>query len=144
MPSTRERVIQAVVALLRAALPQAAHGRNEAKPRTIPNGGTVTVDDGVPGTPEVTLSPATYIFEHEIPVEVVARKSPGETAEARLDAMLQAIGAAIAADRTLGGLCDHLEVTAPDTEPLTGEGAAVSRSAVLGLVAVYGTSDPLN
>ena len=143
MPSTRESVILAVCALVQAALPQATHYRNEVKPRTIPDGGYVNVDDGTPGEPEVTLNPTTYIFEHEIPVEIAAKKK-GQTAEARLDAMLRAIGTAVAADRTLGGLCDYLQVTAPDTEPLTSEGATVSRSAVLGIVAVYGTTDPLN
>lgn len=144
MPSTREQVIQAVAALVKAALPRATHYRNEVKQKALPLGGYVNVDDGVPGEPEVTLNPPTYIFEHEIPVEVVAKKTRTETAEARLDAMLQAIGAAVAADRTLGGLCDYLQVTPPDTEALTSEGAAVSRSAVLGIVAVYGTTDPLN
>ncbi|WP_026190806.1 hypothetical protein [Methylobacterium sp. WSM2598] len=144
MPSTRERVIQGVVDLLKAALPQAAHYRNEVKQQAIPAGGFVNVDDGDPGDPEVTLNPTTYIYEHEIPVEVAVNKSRTATAEARLDTMLQAIGAAVAADRTLGGRCDYLMVSAAATEPLTAEGAPVSRSALIGITAVYGTTDPLN
>ncbi|NEU15098.1 hypothetical protein G3T14_24020, partial [Methylobacterium sp. BTF04] len=72
MPSTRERVIQAVAALVRAALPKASHFRNEEKQETIPLGGYVNVDDGDPGDPEVTLNPTTWIYEHQIPVEVAA------------------------------------------------------------------------
>ncbi|WP_203159386.1 hypothetical protein [Methylobacterium aquaticum] len=45
---------------------------------------------------------------------------------------------------TLGGLCDYLMVRAATTEPLTAEGAAVSRLALVEIVAVYGTTDPLN
>ncbi|MFE1601631.1 hypothetical protein [Methylobacterium sp. ID0610] len=144
MPSTRERVIQAVADLLKAALPKADHFRNEVKPQTISTGGFVNVDDGDPGEPEVTLNPPIYIYEHQIPVDVAANKTRTVSAEARLDTMLQAIGAAVAADRTLGGLCDYLMVSAATTEPLTAEGAEVSRSALIGITAVYGTTDPLN
>ncbi|ACL60591.1 hypothetical protein [Methylobacterium nodulans] len=144
MPSKRERVIQAVVDLLRAALPQAAHSRNEVKPQIIPAGGFVNVDDGDPGEPEVTLNPTIYIFNHEIPIDVAANGTRSLSAEARLDAMLQAIGTAVAADRTLGGLCDYLLVSAATTEPLTADGAPVSRAALIGITAVYGTPDPLN
>ena len=144
MPSKREQVIAAVCDLVRGALPKAAHYRNEVKQRTIPAGGYVNVDDGDPGEPEVSLNPTTWIYEHEIPVEVAANKSTRDSAETRLDTMLQAIGAAVAADRTLGGLCDYLMVQAATTEPLTAEGAPVSRTALVGVIAVYGTTDPLN
>ena len=58
--------------------------------------------------------------------------------------MLQTIGAAVAADRTLGGLCDYLMVEAAETEPVTDDGADVYRAATVAIVAVYGTTDPLN
>lgn len=144
MPSRREAIIQAVAALVAGALPEAAHYRNEVKAQTVPAGGYVNVDDGDPGEPEVTLNPATWIYEHEIPVEVVANRTKTQTAEARLDAMLGAIGAAVAGDRALGGLCDYLMVSAAETESLTTQGAPVSRSAVVAITAVYGTTDPLN
>ncbi|CAO4138000.1 hypothetical protein [Methylorubrum extorquens] len=144
MPSKREQVIEAVAALVKAALPKATHYRNEVKQRTIPANGYVNVDDGDPGDPEVTLNPTTWIYEHELPVEVAANAYGTKTAEQRLDVMLQAIGTAVAADRTLGGLCDYLQVSAAATEPLTAEGAKVSRLAVVGITAVYGTTDPLN
>lgn len=144
MPSKREQVIEAVAALVKEALPKATHYRNEVKQRTIPANGYVNVDDGDPGDPEVTLNPTTWIYEHELPVEVAANATRTVPAETRLDTMLQAIGAAVAADRTLGGLCDYLQVGAASTEPLTAEGAAVSRLAVVAITAVYGTTDPLN
>ncbi|CAO4170970.1 hypothetical protein [Methylorubrum extorquens] len=144
MPSKREQVIEAVAALVKQALPKAVHYRNAVKQRTIPANGYVNVDDSDPGEPEVTLNPTTWIYEHELPVEVAANATRTVSAEARLDTMLQAIGTAVAADRTLGGLCDYLQVSAASTEPLTGEGAPVSRLAVVAITAVYGTTDPLN
>lgn len=144
MPSKREQVIQAVVDLVKAALPKATHYRNQEKPQTIPPGGQINIEDGDPGEPEVTLNPTTWIYEHQIPVDVAANKSRTQTAEARLDTMLQAIGTAVAADRTLGGLCDYLMVTAAQTEGLTSEGAPTSRYGLITIVAVYGTTDPLN
>ena len=144
MPSKREQVIEAVAALVKQALPKATHYRNEVKQRTIPTNGYVNVDDGDPGDPDVTLNPTTWIYEHGLPVEVAANATRTVSAETRLDTMLQAIGTAVAADRTLGGLCDYLQVGAASTEPLTTEGAPVSRLAVVAIVAVYGTTDPLN
>lgn len=144
MPSTREQVIQAVAALVQSSLPKATHFRNAEKQESIPVGGYVNVDDGDPGEPEVTLNPTTWIYEHLIPVEVAANASRTFSAEVRLDTMLMAIGAAVAANRTLGGLCDYLMVQAAQTEPLTAEGAPVSRYALVNIVAVYGTTDPLN
>lgn len=144
MPSTREQVIQAVAALVRGALPKASHYRNAEKQESIPAGGYVNVDDGDPGEPEVTLNPTTWIYEHQIPVEVAANATRTVSAEIRLDTMLQAIGTAVAANRTLGGLCDYLMVQAAQTEGLTADGAPVSRYALVNIVAVYGATDPLN
>ncbi|GLS45155.1 hypothetical protein [Methylobacterium brachythecii] len=144
MASKREQVIQALAALIKGALPQAAHYRNEVKQQTLPDGGFVNIDDGDPGDPEVTLSPATYVFDHQIPVDVAANKTKTIAAETALDTMLGKIGAAIAADRTLGGLCDYVQVGDVSTEPLTTSGAAVSRAALVTIVATYGTTDPLN
>jgi len=59
--SKREQVIEAIVALVDAALPAAKVERNAAKPERIPPGGLVIVRDSDPGEPEVILSPLTYI-----------------------------------------------------------------------------------
>lgn len=58
--------------------------------------------------------------------------------------MLRAIGAAIAADRTLGGLCDWIEAEAPATDDAEALGAMPVRFALLTIVAAYATADPLN
>jgi hypothetical protein len=142
--SRREQVIEAVVALIAAALPGAEVKRNLAKPERIPAGGLVIVRDGDPGEPEVLLSPLTYVYAHRIPIEVAARESASQPREGALDAMLAAIGGAVEANRALGGLCDFIEVEAPATADIDATGAQTARWADAAIVASYGTHDPLN
>lgn len=144
MASRREQVIEAVVALLAAAMPAAEVKRNLTKPERIPAGGLVIVRDGDPGEPEVTLSPLTYLYEHHIPVEIAVHETGASPRERTLDAMLGAIGNAVASNRTLGGLCDFLEAEAPATADIETAGALPGRWADIAVVAHYGVTDPLN
>jgi hypothetical protein len=52
-------------------------------------------------------------------------------------------GAALAADRTLGGLCDWVEAEAPRPVDLPIDGAASLKAAVIPVVLHYSTADPL-
>ncbi len=144
MTSRREQVIEAVKALVAEALSNADVKRNLAKPERIAPGGLAVVRDGDPGEPEVLLSPLAYVYTHRIPVEVAAYESASVPREEVLDGMLGAIGNAVRTDRTLGGLCDFLEVEAPAPADLETLGAAPARFAEIAVVAVYGTTDPLN
>ena len=141
MASRREEVIQAVLALVTAALPGATVKRNDELPMRVPAGGLAIVRDGDPGEPEVLMSPLTYLWDHAIQLELAAPAGAGR--EAALDDMLTALGAAIEADRTLGGLCDWLEPTAPDTNDATTENSQPVRWALLDLTATYATTSPL-
>jgi hypothetical protein len=142
--SKREQVLDAVRALVAGALPSAVVKRNLAKPERIPAGGLVIVRDGEPGEPDNTLSPLTYIYAHRVVLEVAANGRPGFTREQALDQMLGAIGSAVVANRTLGGLCEFLEAQAPAAQDVETEGAEPSRWAEVGLIATYSTPDPLN
>ncbi|KAB2883035.1 MAG: hypothetical protein F9K38_06710 [Pseudorhodoplanes sp.] len=144
MSSRREQVLDALRALLVAALPDADVKRNLAKPERIPPGGLVIMRDGEPGDPEVMLSPLTYVYTHRFPVEIAVYETASESREAVLDTLLGMIGTAIAADRTLGGLCDFLEAEAPSTDDIETAGAVAGRWADIAIIAVYGTTDPLN
>ncbi len=144
MTSRREQVLDAIKALVTSALPNAEVRRNLAKPERIPPGGLAIVRDGDPGEPEVILSPLIYIYTHQIPIEIAAYETSSETREQVLDNLLGAIGTAVAADRTLGGLCDFIEAEAPATEDVETTGARAGRWADVAIVAVYGTTDPLN
>jgi hypothetical protein len=141
--SKREQVLDAVVALITAAVPGAKVERNLAKPERIPSGGLVIIRDGDPGEPEVTLSPLTYVFSHRIPIEVAVHQA-SDPREQALDAILGRIGLEVAGNRTLWGLCDFLEAEAPATADVETAGAFPGRWADVTIVAVYGTPDPLN
>ena len=145
MASKREQIIEAVVAMIAAALPGVKVQRNADKPERIPSNGLVVVRDGEAGEPEeVTLSPLTYCYAHRIAVEIAVLSDASASREQRLDAILGAIGAAVAANRTLGGLADFVEVSAPFTDDLEADGAHSARWASVDLVVHFATSDPLN
>ena len=78
------------------------------------------------------------------PLEIAAYESATLTREQVLDAVLGVIGAAVMANRTLGGLCDWIEAEAPVTDDIEALGALPGRIADLAILAVYATTDPLN
>lgn len=138
-----EQVIQAVVALLQAALPFAEHARNADKPVSIAPGGNVIVRDGDRGDPDVTLGPVSYTYQHEVHVDLAAYASASQTREAVLDAMIATIGSAVEANRTLGGLCEWVEPTTPDLDDIATDGAETARWAEFALTCIYTTTSPL-
>lgn len=146
--SKRLDVLFAVKQLIEAALPGAkvlGLDGAEAPPATIPATGLVIVRSGDPGDPvEITMSPATYWYEHAIPIEVSTFKSGSLTSEEALDAMLVSIGDAIAVDRTLGGLCNWLDTSSAATEDIYAEGdGRPPRGAPIMILASYSTTNPL-
>ena len=100
----------------------------------------VFLRDGEPGEPEVTLSPLCYHYQHRTEIEAVVQGNDRDTA---FDTLCASIGEAIAADRTLGGLCDWVEAEAPRPIDLPVEGAASLKAAVIPVVLHYSTADPL-
>ena len=142
MPTTRETILQALLAALKT-VPDATVLREEVLPERLPAGGLVILRDGDPGTPEVTMSPLAYHYEHRVEIEVILQdKTPAARATA-FDTLVQAIGAALAADRTLGGLCDWTEAQAPQPVDLPVEGAAALKAAIIPVILTYTTADPL-
>lgn len=138
MPTPRETIITALHARL-MALPAAAL-RGDVLPERVPAAGLLILRDGEPGDPEVTLSPLRYHYQHRAEIEAVVQGATRDTAFAALCA---SIGAAISADRTLGGLCDWVEAEAPRPVDLPVEGAASLKATVIPVVLHYSTADPL-
>ena len=138
MPTLRKLVLTALHARL---LPLAALTlRDEVLPERIPAAGLIILRDGQPGEPEVTLSPLRYHYQHRAEIEAVVQ---GATRDAAFDTLCASIGAAVAADRTLGGLCDWVEAEAPRPVDLAVEGAASLKAAVIPVILHYSTADPL-
>ena len=139
MPTTRETVLTALLARLQplAALTL----RDEVLPERIPAAGLIILRDGQPGAPEVTLSPLRYHYQHRAELEVVVQAGAGRAST--FDDLIAAIGAALEADRTLGGLCDWVEPEAPSSVDLPVEGAASLKAALITVVLHYTTTRPL-
>ncbi|MFA6021449.1 MAG: acyl-CoA transferase [Rhodospirillales bacterium] len=141
MPSLREQVLAAL--FLQIQQDQSATvKREEPLPEKVPDGGLVILRDGDPEEPEVLPSPVTYLWQHQAEIEVVVQRPAREAATA-LDALLAELGIALSADRTLGGLVDWIEWSAPQTRDLAIDGAAGLKGAVVTVTLHYASSDPL-
>jgi hypothetical protein len=140
--SRREQALAALFGRLQT-IPQATVKRNEALPQAVPAAGLVILRDGDPGEPDITLNPVHLFYSHRAEIEACVSPPAGGGGEALLDALLGEIGAALAADRSLGGLVENMGLGAPVTETLVIEGAAPILAARVPVVIEYLVSDPL-
>ncbi|WP_373354077.1 acyl-CoA transferase [Pseudoroseicyclus sp. CXY001] len=141
MSSTAETIFAALQGVISAALTPlgATVERNTSMPDRIGPQGHVTLREADPGEPYVTMSPLEYEYEHQIDIEVLVS---GTDRDATFDALKVAIGAAVLANRTLGGLCIWLEATPPaDLDDLAMHEPV--KAAVIVLFVTYKTSNPL-
>lgn len=143
MASKRETILAAVLVLVKTALPNANVKRNAAKPASPSPGGDVFLRDGDPGSPDVDLSPLTYNYTHEIPLEIAGFASQTLTKEQVIDQMFGLIGVAIEQDRTLGGLCMFMEPRAPTSDDLETTGSVAGLWADAAIIVQYATQNPL-
>jgi len=143
MPSRREQILQALFAAL-SAIPGPRVLRNEVSPERVPAGGVLILRDGDPGEPDVLLSPPEWVYRHRAEIEVVVDAPTATACDQAFDELVAAIGGVLAADRTLGGLCDWVEAEAPAPLDIAIDGAPGLKAAVLLVVLDYGTADPLS
>jgi len=139
MPTARETVLAALLARMQPL--SALVLRDEVLPERIPAAGLIILRDGQPGEPEVTLSPLRYHYQHRAELEVVVQAPNGRATA--FDSLIASIGAALEADRTLGGLCDWVEPEAPASVDLPVEGAAALKAAVITINLHFTTTGPL-
>ena len=140
MPTTRETILTALTDLL-STIPHVPVLRGEVLPERIPPAGLMILRNGNPGEPGVTLSPLMYHYQHRAELEVIVQSTAQR--DSLFDALTAQIGAVIAADRTLGGLCDWVEPEAPEPVDLPVEGAPSLKAAVVPMLLHYATTDPL-
>lgn len=103
--------------------------------------GLIILRDGQPGEPEVTLPPLRYHYQHRAELEVVVRAGTGRASA--FHELISVIGNALAADRTLGGLCDWAEPEAPASVDLPVDVAAALKAAVITVVLHFSMANPL-
>ena len=142
MPTPRETILQALLAALQTE-PGATVLRGAILPERIPTGGLLILRDGDPGTPEVTLSPLQYHYEHRAEIEVIAQGKTPAARDAAFDTLLAELAVVITADRTLGGLCDWVEAEASQSVDLPVEGTEALKAAIVPINLTYTTVDPL-
>jgi hypothetical protein len=91
----------------------------------------------------VTLNPVHFYYNHRTEIEAFVPQPTAGGGEALLDTLLEDIGTALAADRSLGGLVENLTWSAPETSMLAIEGAAPILCARVIVTLEYLTADPL-
>jgi hypothetical protein len=139
MPTKSETIMAALKTRLLATGVEVR--RNDPVPTDIKVGGLIILRDGEPGEPLTTMSPLFYEYQHRAMIEVMVQKNSGR--DEALDAIKAQIGQLIAADRTLGGLCDWIEAYAPENTDIGPEDAVAIKAAEIGVMLCYVTTDPL-
>ena len=136
----RETIRTALGAAIAGALPAARLAGFDgapARPDRIGAGGLVELEGIEQGPTETDLSPVTY---HKTAIfALVAAATTGEA----LGAMLTAIGAAIAADRTLGGTSEWTDADAGELGDELAAGSEGHFEARIPVSAEYSTTNPL-
>ena len=143
MPSKTERVLTALASRLRT-VPGPKVERNTAAPERIPKGGLIVLRDGDPGEPEQALGGVGSVYYHhavEIEVYVEAGAAPGR--DAAFDALAVAIGAALDADPTLGGLAFGMTYARPEIDTEAVAGAPAIKTGTIEVIVEYETETPL-
>jgi hypothetical protein len=144
MPASKtEQVLEAIKVRLQT-IPDAVVERNSVLPEKVPAGGLVILRDGDPGEPEQTLGGfGGAYYRHAVEVEVYVVEGDAAARDAAFDALLQAIGDALEADSSLGGLAFGLAYGRPDVAVEPVAGAPAVKSAVVEVVVDYQTPSPL-
>lgn len=140
MASARETILNALADLLRT-IPHVPVLRGEVLPERIPPAGLMILRDGNPGEPSVTLSPLMYHYQHRAELEMIVQSTSAR--DWLFDALAAQVGAVLAADRTLRGLCDWVEPEAPEPVDLAVEGAPSLKAGIVPIVLHYATDDAL-
>ena len=142
--STREAALKALKTALDGVSGSPTVLRNETEEQAIPADGLIVLRDGDVGEPvDTVLSPTSYYYEHRAEVEVFYQAANQVTRDTGLDGLLQAIAAAVNADRTLGGTVDYVRSLQPELDDEPFEGNDDIKAATVPILLSYSTTDPL-
>lgn len=142
MATKREAALNALLAALEGIAGPDVE-RNAAEGVDVPDGGLIVLRDGEPGSPEVYLSPPAYGWAHRAEVVVQVQARTATARDARLDALLEEIAAAIDADPTLGGAVEQASIEAPEILTEAVENGAAIKAALLPVTLEYLSNSPL-
>jgi len=142
--SQRENAIGALFVLLGQLSLGTAVKRNAVLPERIADHAMAILRDGEMGEPEVSLSPLTYHWQHQVAIELFVADPDAAARDARMDGLLVELATLIEADRTLGGAIEYAEIGPPKFDELAPDGTSGIKACLLPVVLHYSSSGPLN
>lgn len=142
--SQRENAIGALFAVLGQLSLGTMVKRNAALPERIADHAMTILRDGEMGEPEVSLSPLTYHWQHQVAIELFVADPDAAARDARMDGLLVELAALIEADRTLAGVVEYAEIGQPKFDELAPEGTSGIKACLLHVVLHYSSAGPLN
>ena len=142
--SQRENAIGAVFAVLGQLSLVTMVKRNAALPERIADHAMAILRDGEMGEPEVSLSPLTYHWQHQVAIELFVADPDASTRDARMDGLLTELASLIEADRTLAGVVEYAEIGQPKFDELAPEGTSGIKACLLPVILHYSSSGSLN
>ncbi len=142
--SQRENAIGALFAVLGQLSLGTMVKRNAALPERIADHAMAILRDGEMGEPEVSLSPLTYHWQHQVAIELFVADPDASTRDSRMDGLLTELASLIEADRTLAGVVEYAEIGQPKFDELAPEGTSGIKACLLPVVLHYSSAGPLS
>ena len=142
--SQRENAIGALFAVLGELSLGTTVKRNAALPERIADHAMAILRDGEMGEPEVSLSPLTYHWQHQVAIELFVADPDASTRDARMDGLLTELATLIETDRTLAGVVEYAEIGQPKFDELAPEGTSGIKACLLPVVLHYSSAGPLS
>ena len=142
--SQRENAIGALFAVLGQLSLGTMVKRNAALPERIADHAMAILRDGEMGEPEVSLSPLTYHWQHQVAIELFVADPDTSTRDSRMDGLLTELASLIEADRTLAGVVEYAEIGQPKFAELAPEGTSGIKACLLPVVLHYSSAGPLS
>lgn len=143
-PSQRESAIGALFAVLGQLSLGVMAKRNASLPERLSEHAMAVLRDGEMGEPEVSLSPLTYHWQHQVAIEIFVADPDASERDKCMDGLLVELAALIEADRTLGGVIEYAEIGPPKFDELAPDGVSGIKACLLPVVLHYSSSGPLN
>ena len=142
--SQRENAIGALFAVLGQLSLGTMVKRNTALPERISDHAMAILRDGEMGEPEVSLSPLTCHWQHQVAIELFVADPNASTRDARMDGLLTELATLIEADRTLAGVVEYAEIGQPKFDELAPEGTSGIKACLLPVVLHYSSAGSLS
>lgn len=142
--SQRENAIGALFAVLGQLSLGTMVKRNAALPERIADHAMAILRDGEMGEPEVSLSPLTYHWQHQVAIELFIADPDAAARDARMDGLLTELAALIETDRTIGGVIEYAEIGPPKFDEPAPEGTSGIKACLLPVILHYSSSGSLS